>query len=82
MEKSDEAGLALSVIVKHASVSGVHRVVPKDVISPYAMVWALINEPEVAVFGQASLIMRNLRTKRREDVGWGYTYQTAEAQRG
>jgi hypothetical protein len=81
MGKSDEAGLALSVIVKHAPVSGVDRVVPKGLISPCARVWALINEPDVAVFGQASLIMRNLRTKRGKDVGWGYTNQTAEAQR-
>ena len=42
---------------------------------------ALINEPAVALFGQASLIMSNLRTKRRENVGWGYTNQTAEGQR-
>jgi hypothetical protein len=36
----------------------------------------VLNEPAVALFEQASLIMRNLRTKRREDVGWGYTSQT------
>jgi hypothetical protein len=28
-----------------------------------------------------SLIMRNLRKKRRENVGWGYTNQTAEGKR-
>jgi hypothetical protein len=38
----------------------------------------LLNEPAVILFGQASLIMRNLRTKRREDVGGGYTSQTLE----
>ena len=42
---------------------------------------ALINEPAVALFGQASLIMSNLRTKRREVVGWGYTNQKAGRQR-
>jgi hypothetical protein len=36
----------------------------------------VINEPAVVLLEQASLIMRNLRTKRREDVGWGYTNQT------
>jgi hypothetical protein len=81
MGKSDEAGLTLPRIVRYASVSGGDRVLPKGVISPYARVWALINEPDVAVFGQASLIMSNLRTKRGENVGWGYTNQTAEAQR-
>jgi hypothetical protein len=41
----------------------------------------VIYEPAVVLFGQASLIMRNLRTKGRENVGWGYTNQTAEGQR-
>jgi hypothetical protein len=34
------------------------------------------------IIGQASLIMRNLRTKGREDFGWGYTNQPAEEKRG
>src|ERR1039457_2460205 len=38
---------------------------------------ALINELTVASFGQASLEMSNLRTKKREDSGGGYTNQTA-----
>jgi hypothetical protein len=41
----------------------------------------VINEPVVVLFGQASLVMRNLRTKKWEDVGWGYANQTAEGQR-
>ena len=41
----------------------------------------VLNEAAVAFFGQASLIMRNLRTNGREDVGGGYTNQTAEGQR-
>ncbi len=42
----------------------------------------LIYEPAVALFGQASLIMRYLRTKGREEVGCGYTNRTAGGQRG
>jgi hypothetical protein len=42
---------------------------------------ALIYEPAVALFGQALLIMRNLRTKAGENVGWGYTNQPVEGQR-
>ena len=38
----------------------------------------LPSEPAVVLFRQASLIIRNLRTKGREDVGWGYTNRTAE----
>ena len=41
----------------------------------------LIYEPAVVLFAQASLIMCNLRTKRRGIVGCGYTNQTAKAQR-
>jgi hypothetical protein len=33
------------------------------------------------IMGQVSLIMSNLHTKRRENVGWGYTNQTAEGKR-
>jgi hypothetical protein len=40
-----------------------------------------MNEPAVVLFEQASLMMRNLRTKAGEDVGWGYTNQPAEGQR-
>jgi len=47
-----------------------------------ASILSLINEPAVVLFGQASLVMRNLRTKRREDFGWGYTNQPAEEKRG
>jgi len=36
-----------------------------------ASILILIYEPAVALLGQASLIMSNLRTKRREDVGGG-----------
>ena len=43
---------------------------------------SLIYEPAVALFGQASLIMRYLRTKGREEVGCGYTNRTAGGQRG
>jgi hypothetical protein len=32
------------------------------------------------IIGHASLIMSNLRTKRRENVGCGYTNQTAKGQ--
>jgi hypothetical protein len=42
---------------------------------------SLINEPAVVLFGQASLIMSNLRTTGREDVGCGYTNRTAGGQR-
>jgi hypothetical protein len=44
-------------------------------------VLSLINEPAVVFFGQASLIMSNLRTMGRADFGWGYTNRTAEGQR-
>ena len=44
-------------------------------------IMSLIYEPAVVLSGQASLIMRNLRTKRRENVGWGYRNQTSEGQR-
>jgi hypothetical protein len=43
-------------------------------------IWSLIYEPAVVLFGRASLIMRNLRTKKREDSGKGYTNQTAGGQ--
>src|ERR1017187_4896358 len=43
---------------------------------------SLIHEPAVVLFGQASLIMSNLRTKGREDVGGGYMNRTAGGQRG
>jgi hypothetical protein len=33
------------------------------------------------IIRQASLMMRNSRTKEREDVGWGYTNRTAGGQR-
>jgi hypothetical protein len=32
------------------------------------------------IIWQASLIMSNLRTKRRENVGWGYTNRAAGCQ--
>jgi hypothetical protein len=46
-----------------------------------AGIFFLINEPAVALSGQASLEMSNLRTKKREDSGGGYTNQTAGEQR-
>ena len=44
-------------------------------------IWSLIYEPAVVLFGRASLIMCNLRTKKREDFGGGYTNQTEEGPR-
>jgi hypothetical protein len=41
---------------------------------------SLIYEPAVVLFGRASLIMRNLRTKKREDSGKGYTNQATGGQ--
>jgi hypothetical protein len=41
----------------------------------------LIYEPAVVLSDRASLIMSNLRTKKREDSGGGYTNQTAEGPR-
>jgi hypothetical protein len=37
----------------------------------------LITEPAVVLSDRASLVMSNLRTKKREDSGGGYTNQTA-----
>src|ERR1035438_10442124 len=41
----------------------------------------LITEPAVVLSDRASLVMSNLRTKKREDSGGGYTNQTAEGPR-